>query len=408
MPRDTAGLELWVRNQSDFAGFRWCYGKHGEEVSTGHRSKKRLSLYRLDIWIRSWTLLPSIRSGFFCRSLTRAASRKRQNRCNGLSRQLPTRSESWRLKSASRCSIVRPTARVLTPAGRALLTRARRIAEEAGAFREQARGLARGLEAELSIVLDAFYPMPPIFDALRAFTEQFPTVPPRLYVASLGAAADLVTDGTCAIGLLPSNVAELAALKLTPITTIASLPSGLSIPSPRVHTGHYRAPRASPACPTCLDGRVNFDGCRRLGRAFQSNLALGRSWCQKIDAARRARLGKYAGAHGRGRNQRREVDGHSTGWLRPPHTAGAWRCLHFGAQPRTGWTVDAELPDLRSERCEVRAGMKHCGAVRSRLTLAVGARTPENLKIDLSSPSRSSLDPLFRRPVKPRVLIRPA
>jgi DNA-binding transcriptional LysR family regulator len=98
---------------------------------------------------------------------------------------------------------------VLTPAGRALLTRARRIAEEAGAFREQARGLASGLEAELSIVLDAFYPMPQIFDALRAFTEQFPTVPPRLYVASLGAAANLVTDGTCAIGLLPSNVAEL-------------------------------------------------------------------------------------------------------------------------------------------------------------------------------------------------------
>ena len=29
------GLELWVRNQSDFAGFRWCYGKQGEEVSTG-------------------------------------------------------------------------------------------------------------------------------------------------------------------------------------------------------------------------------------------------------------------------------------------------------------------------------------------------------------------------------------
>ena len=108
---------------------------------------------------------------------------------------------------------------VLTPAGRALLTRARRIAEEAGAFREQARGLASGLEAELSIVLDALYPMPQIFDALRAFTEQFPTVPPRLYVASLGAAANLVTDGTCAIGLLPSNIAELAALKLTPTTT---------------------------------------------------------------------------------------------------------------------------------------------------------------------------------------------
>jgi hypothetical protein len=48
--------------------------------STGHRSRKRLTLYHLGIWIRSWTPLPSIRSGFFCRSLTRAASRKRQNR----------------------------------------------------------------------------------------------------------------------------------------------------------------------------------------------------------------------------------------------------------------------------------------------------------------------------------------
>jgi hypothetical protein len=51
--------------------------------------------------------------------------------------------------------------------------------------------------------------------------------------------------------------------------------------------------------------------------------------------------------------------------------------------------------------------MKHCGSVRSRLTLAFGARTPENPKIDLSSPSRSSLDSLLRRPVQPRFLIRP-
>jgi len=39
MPRSRAGLELWVRNQRDFAGFRWCYCKHALEVSTGHRSK---------------------------------------------------------------------------------------------------------------------------------------------------------------------------------------------------------------------------------------------------------------------------------------------------------------------------------------------------------------------------------
>src|SRR5471032_621085 len=117
-----------------------------------------------------------------------------------------------------------PYRSVLTPAGRALLTRARRIAEEAGAFREQARGLASGLEAELSILLYALYPMPQIFDTLRAFTAQFPTVPPPLCAASLGAAANLVTDGTCAIGLLPSNIAEIAGLKLTPTTTIHLCP----------------------------------------------------------------------------------------------------------------------------------------------------------------------------------------
>ena len=122
-------------------------------------------------------------------------------------------------------------------------------------------------------MLDAFYPMPPIFDAPRSFTKQFPTVPPRLYVASLGAAANLVTDGKCAIGLLPSNVAELAALKLTPITTIDMCPRALHpIPSRPYRT--LSSLTAPPACSTCLDGRVDFDSCRRLGRAFEQILAL--------------------------------------------------------------------------------------------------------------------------------------
>ena len=243
-------------------------------------------------------LLPSIRSGFFCRSSTRAASRKRQNRCSGLSRQSPTRSESLEAEIGVPLFDRSAYRSVLTPAGRALLTRARRIADEAGAFREQARGLASGLEAELSMVLDALYPMPQMFDALRAFTEQFPTVPPRLYVASLGAATNLVADGTCAIGLLPSNIAELAALKLTPITTIHLCPVVSSSHPLASIQGTIEPHVLRQHVLTRLDGRVDFDGCERLGRAFQSNLALGRSRRQKIDAARRARLGKYAGAHG--------------------------------------------------------------------------------------------------------------
>jgi DNA-binding transcriptional LysR family regulator len=115
----------------------------------------------------------------------------------------------------------RPT---LTEAGRTLLLRARRIAEEANAFRESARSLASGLEAELTIVLDSMFPMAPVVEALKAFREKFPTVPPRIYVQSLGAAAELVLEGVCMIGLLPLFFSDIAALKGFPLLTIDLIP----------------------------------------------------------------------------------------------------------------------------------------------------------------------------------------
>src|SRR5580700_3707989 len=112
----------------------------------------------------------------------------------------------------------------LTEAGRTLLLRARRIAEETNAFRDAARSLASGLEAELTIVLDSMFPMPAVVKALRAFTAKFPTVPPRVYVQSLGAAAELVLDGTCMIGLLPLMFSDIAFLKRFPLLTIDLIP----------------------------------------------------------------------------------------------------------------------------------------------------------------------------------------
>jgi DNA-binding transcriptional LysR family regulator len=115
----------------------------------------------------------------------------------------------------------RPT---LTGAGRALLPRARRIAEEANAFRDTARSLASGLEAELTIVLDSMFPIRAVMGALRAFTEKFPTVTPRIYVQSLGAAAELVLDGTCMIGLVPVYFSDMALLKRFPLLTVELIP----------------------------------------------------------------------------------------------------------------------------------------------------------------------------------------
>lgn len=111
----------------------------------------------------------------------------------------------------------RPT---LTEAGQTLLLRARRIAEEANAFRNSARSLASGLEAELTIVLDSMFPMTPVVEALKAFTEKFPTVPPRVYVQPLGAAAELVLEGVCMIGLFPLIFSDIAVFKSFPLLTI--------------------------------------------------------------------------------------------------------------------------------------------------------------------------------------------
>lgn len=115
----------------------------------------------------------------------------------------------------------RPT---LSEAGNTLLLRARRLREEANAFRDSARSLASGLEAELTIVLDPMFPTPPIVEALRAFTERFPTVPLRVYIQPIGAAAEMVHDGTCMIGLILLMFADIAVFKSFPLLTIDLIP----------------------------------------------------------------------------------------------------------------------------------------------------------------------------------------
>ena len=113
---------------------------------------------------------------------------------------------------------------VLTDAGTALLVRARRVADEAHGFRDQARSLARGLEPELSIALDPMFPMPMMVAALKALSIRFPSVPPHVHVRTLGGAAQLVLDGGCAIGLLPFVITGLTRLTTIPMVTIDLVP----------------------------------------------------------------------------------------------------------------------------------------------------------------------------------------
>src|SRR4029077_10260104 len=81
-----------------------------------------------------------------------------------------------------------------------------------------------GLEAGLTIVLDSMFPLSVVVAPLRAFTARFPTVTPRLYAQSLGAAAALVPAGNCMIGLLPLFFSDMALLKRFPLLTVDLIP----------------------------------------------------------------------------------------------------------------------------------------------------------------------------------------
>jgi DNA-binding transcriptional LysR family regulator len=93
---------------------------------------------------------------------------------------------------------------VLTPAGTVLLADARAIITGVDLLKARAKGMTAGLEPELSVVVDVFYPIDAITKVATAFRQQFPSVALRIYVEALGAAIQPVLDGRCSVGIVGS------------------------------------------------------------------------------------------------------------------------------------------------------------------------------------------------------------
>jgi len=101
---------------------------------------------------------------------------------------------------------------VLTSQGMALLAEARAVVSRMDDFKARAKGLSAGLEPELSVVVDAVFPLERLTDAVTAFQTKFPATPLRLYVEALGAVLQPVIEGRCAFGVmgsLPTAPAQL-------------------------------------------------------------------------------------------------------------------------------------------------------------------------------------------------------
>ena len=90
----------------------------------------------------------------------------------------------------------------LTPEGLALLVDARGILAGIEGFKARAKGMAAGLEAELSVVVDVMFPIEAIASAAQQFKLTYPNTPLRLYVEALGATFAPVLDGRCGLGIV--------------------------------------------------------------------------------------------------------------------------------------------------------------------------------------------------------------
>lgn len=91
---------------------------------------------------------------------------------------------------------------LLTAAGTALLGNARDVLAGVDLIKSRARGMAAGLEPELSVVVDVFFPIEALASVARDFREQFPAVPLRVYVEALGATFRPVLDRQASVGIV--------------------------------------------------------------------------------------------------------------------------------------------------------------------------------------------------------------
>jgi DNA-binding transcriptional LysR family regulator len=112
----------------------------------------------------------------------------------------------------------------LTTAGIAVLAKARVVAVGVEDLRASVRSLLRGVEAEVTLVVDVMLPSARLVDAVQAFEATFPTVKLRLHVEALSAVAQLVRNGIAMIGIGGGVLATVSDLELIHVGDVEMIP----------------------------------------------------------------------------------------------------------------------------------------------------------------------------------------
>lgn len=110
----------------------------------------------------------------------------------------------------------------LTEQGQALLGAARRVLTEVDGLRRLTAGMVMGLEATVSLCLEAFFPTEALLDLCTGFAKAFPAVDLRIDIQVMSAVSQRVLDGRATLGVVSPGglVAGLERKVLSPIRMV--------------------------------------------------------------------------------------------------------------------------------------------------------------------------------------------
>jgi DNA-binding transcriptional LysR family regulator len=113
---------------------------------------------------------------------------------------------------------------VLTEAGLAVVKDARTILDSARAMRARAESMAEDVEPELTLAVDAMFPMPLLMESLRALRGEFPKLPATLFTEALGGAEQRLREGAARMAIYTLPVGPPPDLTVDFMTRIALVP----------------------------------------------------------------------------------------------------------------------------------------------------------------------------------------
>ncbi|MEO6952501.1 MAG: LysR family transcriptional regulator [Polyangia bacterium] len=112
----------------------------------------------------------------------------------------------------------------ITDEGARVLAAARRVLVEVDALHQVASGLADGLEARVSLCVDALFPLPALVELCVGFAAAFPAVDLRVDTETLSAVAARVISGAATLGVtvpvgLPAGLGRhaLSEIRMVPV-----------------------------------------------------------------------------------------------------------------------------------------------------------------------------------------------